>query len=775
MMIQRLLIILLIALSFSACQPQKKQNSLQRFEEVEQLISQMTLEEKVGQMTQITLDVLAKGNNIYSSYEPLVLDSAMLYKAIAEYHIGSVLNTANNRARTIEKWNEIVSSIQDVAQTNTRLKIPIIYGIDAIHGATYSVGATMFPQQIAQAATWNTELVKEAASITAYEVRASSIAWNFSPVLDLGIDPRWARQWETFGEDPYLCAQMGEQVVSGYQGDGDMGSTKVAACLKHFLGYSVPTSGKDRTPATITKADIEEYHLPSFKKAIEAGAKSIMINSGIINNQPVHASSEIITKLLKQDLGFKGLVVTDWYDIENLYSRDKVAHSHKEAIKLAINAGIDMSMVPYDFPRFCNNLVELVNEGEVSMARIDDAVRRILNLKFELNLFKKQNGYCHDYPKFGSSNFEQVSYRAASEAITLLKNENHILPLKKGMTILVTGPNANSMRTLNGGWTYSWQGEKTPEYASEYNTILEAVQKKFGEDQVLFEPGVEYNMHGAYWEDQDISIKSVVSTALKSDVVLLCLGENSYTEKPGDLHDLSISRNQEKLAMALAKTGKPVVLILNEGRPRIIDSFASEMKGIIQTYLPGNFGGDALADILIGEVNPSGKLPYTYPKFTNSLVPYIHKYSEESITAEGMYDYGGGFYPQFEFGFGLSYTSFEYSDLKISSEYFTADRPITVSVKIKNTGNRSGKEVVQLYSSDLYASVTPDVKRLRRFKKIELAPGEEKLMSFSIDASDLSFINANGDRVTEPGDFELRIQQLKTKITLKSTPKQVNY
>nr|WP_321411709.1 glycoside hydrolase family 3 N-terminal domain-containing protein [uncultured Carboxylicivirga sp.] len=760
-------LVLLSVILFISCQQQTKP-AVKYIPEVERLLSQMTLEEKVGQMTQVTLDVITKGDNIYSSYEPLQLDTAILNDVLINYHVGSVLNTANNKARTVEKWNEVIGTIQKTARKNTRLGIPVLYGIDAIHGATYTSGATMFPQQIAMAATWNPELVRQAAAITAYEVRASSIHWNFSPVLDLGIDPRWPRMWETFGEDPYLCTQLGEQMIKGYQGDSLGGVNQVAACLKHFLGYSAAASGKDRTPAYLSEMALREYHLPAFKKAVEAGAASVMINSGIINGESVHGSKKLITDLLKNELGFEGLVVTDWYDIENLHTRDKIASSNKEAVKLAINAGIDMAMVPYLYGRYCDDLVELVQEGEVSMDRIDDAVRRILNVKYQLGLFNQNGDNCHNYPKFGSSVFEKVAYTAASEAITLLKNDDDLLPLQPKTRLLVCGPNANSMRTLNGGWTYSWQGEKTDEFAQEYNTILEAIQAKFGMERVRFVPGVEYKMDGSYWEETNVDIASAVKAAKQCDVIILCLGENSYTEKPGDLHDLAISTNQAELAKQLSATGKPVVLVLNEGRPRIISSFANQMGAIIQTYLSGNYAGDALADILAGDVNPSGKLPYTYPMFSNSLAVYNHKPSEESKTAEGMYDYGGGFYPQFEFGHGLSYTTFEYSQLKVSTREFTLTDTVNVWVRVKNTGNRVGKEVVQLYSSDLYASVTPDIKRLRRFKKVELQPGEEVTMVFGLTARDLAFVDATGKWISEPGDFELQIGDKKIQISLKS-------
>jgi len=741
-------------------------DTVERIPFVEQLIKQMTIEEKVGQTAQITLDVITKGQNPYSSDEPLQMDNQLIEEAITKYHLGSVLNTANNKARSVNTWHHIVSSIQNIAIQNSRLKIPIIYGIDAIHGATYTKEATMFPQQIAQAATWNRDLVYQTAKATAAEVRASNIPWNFSPVLDLGADPRWARIWETFGEDPYLISEMGTEVVNGYQGKQLRDSTSVAACLKHFVGYStLASSGKDRTPAEISEISLREYHIPAFQKAIEVGAASIMLNSGLINSIPVHSSHDIITNLLKSEMGFNGLVVTDWADIDNLHNRDKVASTYKEAIMLAMNAGVDMSMIPYNYKEYCKLLIELVNEEKVSVERLDDAVRRILNLKYKLGLFEKPA--VEPTLDIFNETHKKTAYLAVSEAITLLKNKNNVLPLSKSTKVLVTGPNANSMRTVNGGWTYSWQGERVEEFAKHYDTILRSIEKKFGEENTTYVPGVEYNMHGqTYIDEHNINIEAAVEAAKNVDVIILCLGENSYTEKPGDLHDLMISENQEKLAEELAKTGKPIVLVLNEGRPRIIRRFAESMDAIIQTYLSGNYTGEALADILIGEVNPSGKLPYTYPMYSNSLSAYYHKYSEESKTPEGVYNYEGGFYPQFEFGHGLSYTSFSYSNLLVSQEEFDNDTKLLVSVDVKNTGKRTGKEVVMLYSSDLYASIPPDVKRLRRFDKILLSPGETKNISFSISADDLSFINKNGKRITEPGEFEITIADLHKTIKL---------
>lgn len=756
------------AILFGCSAPKKNDaaSMVERIPEVEKLLAQMTLEEKVGQMAQVTLDVITVGANAYVSDEPARLDMELVRKALVEYHVGSILNTANNRARTPETWHTIISQLQDVAMNETRLGIPIIYGVDAIHGTTYTAGATFFPQQIGQAATWNRELVRRGGEITAYETRASSIPWNFSPVLDMGRDPRFPRMWETFGEDVYLASVLGVELVKGYEGDDNNISdpTRVASCLKHFLGYGTPVSGKDRTPALIPEIELRERHLPPFEAAIKAGAHTVMINSGLINGIPVHASYEMLTKLLKEELGFTGLVVTDWADIENLHNRDRVASTQKEAVKMAINAGIDMSMIPYNFD-FCDYLVELVNEGEVSMARIDDAVRRVLNTKYKLGLFERPVTHYVDYPLFGSEEFEAAAYRTAQESITLLKNEGNILPLPKNARVLVAGPNANSMRTLNGGWTYSWQGEKVHEFADGYATILDAVKAKVGERNVTFREGVRYVDGASYWVDEAYDIAGAVRAAAGVDYIILALGENSYTEKPGDLHDLILSENQLELATALAKTGKPVVLVLNQGRPRLIRTIEPLMKGVINAYLPGNFGGLAVADVIFGDFNPSGKLPFTYPLYANSLVTYDHKPSEHQAKMAGMYDYESDFAIQYPFGFGLSYTTFEYSDLQLNATTLRPNGSVEVSVKVKNSGDREGMEVVQLYTSDLYASITPDVKRLRGFDKINLKPGEEKTVRFTLTPEDVSFINADNKRVTEPGDFDVIIGDLTARFT----------
>ncbi|MHA6248883.1 glycoside hydrolase family 3 N-terminal domain-containing protein [Pontibacter sp. CAU 1760] len=739
---------------------------------VEALLQKMTLEEKVGQMAQITLDVVGKGDNRYTSFEPLALDKDALKKALVDYKIGSVLNTANNRALTPQKWYSIISEIQQVAMKDTRLGIPVIYGVDQIHGATYTAGATMFPQQINQAASRNRALVKRGAEITAYETRASSIPWNFSPVLDLAPDPRFPRQFESFGEDPYLTTQLGIEMIDGYEGvHNNIGHPEhVASCLKHFLGYQVPTSGKDRTPTTISDVDLREYHLPGFKAAIDAGAHTIMINSGIINGVPVHSNHDLLTKLLKEELGFKGLVVTDWGDIEYLINRDRVASTMKEAIMLAINAGVDMSMIPYQYEPFCDGLVELVKEGKVKEARVNDAVRRILRVKYALNLFEQPTTNPKNYPKFGSKEFEDAAYQMAAESITLLKNQNNVLPLQKAAKVLVTGPNANNMRTLNGAWTYSWQGEKTDEFAGKYNTILEAVQQEIGKQNVTYVPGVSYKMDGKYYEENTDQLDAAIAAAKDVDVVILCVGENTSTETPGNLSDLYLSDLQTELATKLLATGKPVVVVLNEGRPRIISRIEPKAQAIVQIYQPGNLGGNALADVLFGDVNPSGKLPYNYPRFPNALVPYIHKPAAEQQTVAGAYNYEADYSPQYEFGHGLSYTTFQYSDLKVSKPEFGANEQLTVTVNVKNTGQREGKETVELYTSDLYASgITPDMRRLRRFEKISLKPGESKTVTFTLSTEDLAFINREGKKVAEAGEFAVKVADQAQKFKLTET------
>lgn len=725
-----------------------------------EIVSKMTLAEKIGQMAQVSIDAVCKGEDTPPT-STLQLDMDKLRDVIVNYHVGSLLNSPNTRARTAEWWTNVISQIQDVALNETRTKVPVIYGLDQIHGATYTAGSTMFPQEIALAATWNPAHAKKMGEITAYETRASNVPWNFSPVLDLGIDPRFPRQYEGFGEDPYIGSVFGYQLIKGYEGDDNniAHPNKLAACMKHFIGYSAPISGKDRTPAYIPQSALMEYHVPAFKAAIDAGVHTVMINSGIINGEPVHASYDLLTKLLRNDLGFDGMIVTDWEDINKLYSRDRMVPNIKEAIKVSINAGVDMSMIPYDYKEFCTLLTELVNEGQVPMSRIDDAARRVVLLKMQLDLFNTPNTYRKDYPQFGSKEFQQASYDAAADAITLLKNDNNILPLQKGAKILVSGPNAVSKRSLNGGWTFSWQGEKIDEFASEYNNLLDAITHTYGKENVSYVPGVSYTAATEYATEHKDRFDEAIAAAKNADYIILCLGENSYCEKPGDLDDLYLNDLQTELAKEFLKTGKKVILVLSEGRPRVISKISSQVDAIVQTYLPGIFGADALADVLVGKVNPSGKLPYTYPAFPNSLVPYYHKHSEEQKRSEGVYNYEGDFNPEYHFGFGLSYTTFDISNLKINKTSF-ANNPkeeIIVSVDVKNTGNVEGKEVIQLYSSDLFASLVPDVKRLRRFEKVSLKAGESKTVTFKLTLDDLAFYNLKSERVIEAGDFELQV------------------
>ena len=710
---------------------------------VDKLLKQMTLEEKVGQMAQVSIESLGSSNGQGFNFNDKMKD------AVVNYKLGSILNSPGP-LQSPQDWNRLITEIQDAAK-QTRLKIPVLYGLDDIHGVNYASGTTLFPQEIGQAATWNRELVHDGAVITAYEARAVGAPWTFSPTLDLGTNPQWPRIWEDYGEDPYLSAELGVQFVKGAQ--DPLGSKeKLAVSLKHFMDYSDPKSGQDRTDSWIPEHYLREYHLPPYAAAVKAGARTVMINSGLINGIPTHINKHILTDILKGELRFTGFIVSDWQDIENVYRRDKLTKDVKGAIMLAINAGIDMSMIPYNYKGFCSDMIALVKEGKVSQARIDDAVRRILRVKYELDLFNTPVTLLKDYPKFASAEFQGAAYNAAAESITLLKNANNTLPLSKNAKILVTGPNANSMRSLNGGWTYTWQGNMTNEIAPQYNTILEAITNRFGKENVTYVQGVAYKEKGQYYEDTLTGIDAAVQVAANADYVLLCIGENSYTETPGNLVDLELSDNQLALANAMIKTGKPVILVLNEGRPRIISRIEPGAAAILNVYLPGNYGGNALADILTGDVNPSGKLPLTYPRYTNILVSYIHKPSEGDTNPQG-----GTFQPQWPFGYGLSYTSFAYSDLSISKNSFSPDEAATVTVTVKNTGNRDGKEVVQLYVSDLLASFTPDVKRLRGFEKVDLKVGESKTVSFKVPMKDLAFVGTDNKKHLEQGDFKIQI------------------
>lgn len=722
---------------------------------VSELLAKMTLEEKVGQMTQITVTIFEDPK------KPGYFDAAKLKQGIQDYHIGSILNVPNPGAPTLQRWQETMTAITNEAN-KSRLKIPILYGIDAIHGASYTAGATLFPQQIGLAATFNTDLVKRGAEISAYETRASSIPWVFSPDLDFPRNPAWSRMWESFGEDAYLSSRMAVALVDGFEGNNVGSKYSVAACMKHYIGYGSTTTGKDRTPSIIPERTLRQYDLTIYQAAIKAGAKSVMVSSGEINGTPVHASKHLITDILKNELGFDGVVVTDWKDIIYLNTRHKVAETKRDAVRIAVMAGIDMSMVPEEFT-FYTDLVDLVKKGEVPMARIDDAVTRILRMKFELNLFQNTVANLKDYPKFGSAEHIQEAYKTAAESITLLKNKEAVLPLNKSEKILVTGATANSMKNLNGGWSYTWQGENSDTYAAEKLTILEAFQAKLGKENVLYTPGADIE------KEDDAEIQKAVELAKSASKIVLCLGEKNYTETPGDISNIFMSKSQVKLALALAQLNKPVILVLNEGRPRLISDFEDKMSAVVQCYLPGNEGARALVDILYGDVNPSGRLPYNYPRYPNSLEKYNRKYTESLADEEQNNDakYEKSYSPQFEFGSGLSYTTFNYSNLKIDKTEINNTDEVNVTVDVTNTGKRAGKESVLLYLSDNFASITPEVKALKRFDKISLEPNETKTVKFTLNQKDLQFVNEDLKWVSEKGTFTVQIDNLKKDFLLK--------
>lgn len=738
-------------------------------QQVETLLKKMTLEEKIGQMTELAIDAISL-RAPQSSNKGFQIDEALLDTVIRKYKVGSILNVPAGIAQTPETWERIIKKIQD--KSMKEIGIPCIYGVDQIHGTTYTLGGTFFPQGINMGATFNRALVRKGSQISAYETKAGSIPWTYAPVVDLGRDARWPRMWENYGEDCFVNAEMGRESVLGFQGEdpNHIGTNHVAACMKHYMGYGVPVSGKDRTPSSITVQDMREKHFAPFLASIKAGALSVMVNSAMNNGLPFHANYELMTKWLKEDLNWDGLIVTDWADINNLYSRDHIASSKKEAIKIAINAGIDMSMVPYEWS-FCTYLKELVEEGEVPMSRIDDATRRVLRMKYRLGLFDTPTYNTKDFPMFGSKEHADAALQAAEESLVLLKNTDKILPLASGKKLLITGPNANSMRTLNGGWSYTWQGDKADQCAQEYNTILEAFTNKFGSSNIIYEPGVTYKQGGAYWEENKPEIEKAVNAAANADYIIACIGENSYCETPGNLTNLFLSQNQLDLIKALATTGKPIIMILNEGRPRIINEIEPLAKAVVNIMLPGNYGGDALANLIAGDTNFSGKMPYTYPKDINSLVTYDYKPCEDMEKMQGAYDYDAVMSVQWAFGYGLSYTTFEYSNLKVNKPNFSADDELIFTVDVKNTGNRIGKESVLLFSSDLVASLTPDVRRLRAFEKVDLKPGETKTVTLKMKGSDLAFVGYDGKWILEKGDFRIQTGNQTLGITCNKTKK----
>lgn len=731
---------------------------------VEKTLSKMTLEEKIGQMTELSIDVLGDWKD-----GEFFLDSAKLHNAIATYKVGSILNAPGGpTAQTPEKWLEIISQIQEVSMKE--IGIPCIYGLDQNHGTTYTLGGILFPQNINIGASFNPELARQAAEITAYETRAGNCPWTYSPTVDLTRDPRWSRVWENYGEDPLVNSIMGANQVKGFQGENPnkIGAHNIATSVKHYLGYGAPRTGKDRTPAYISNSDLREKFFEPYRACIEAGALTVMVNSGSINGKPVHVNYELLTKWLKEDLQWDGMIVTDWSDINNLWTREYVAENKKDAIEMAINAGVDMSMEPYDL-NFCTLLKELVDEGRVSQERIDDATRRVLRLKYRLGLFDTPNTVHTDYADFSSEKHEAIALKSAEESEILLKNNNNILPLKKGARILVTGPNANSMRCLNGGWSYSWQGHLTDRFASKYNTIYEAICNKFGKENVVLEQGITYPAEGAYDEENEPEIDKAVAAARSVDVIVACIGENSYCETPGNLSDLALSVNQRNLVKALAKTGKPIVLILNGGRPRIINDIEPLADGIINVLLPGNFGGDALANILIGDTNPSAKMPYTYPKNSAELTTYDYRVSEEMDKMEGAYDYDAVVSVQWPFGYGLSYTTFKYANFTTENASFNVNDELVFNIDVTNTGNQVGKEVVMLFSRDMVASLTPENRRLRAFEKVELQPGETKTVTLRIKASDLALVDYDGKWVLEKGEFRIQAGTEVLNITCNET------
>ena len=720
--------------------------------QVEQTLQKLTLEEKVGQMMELVSDLFG-GNDKNGVF---YIDEKKTDSILSRYKVGSILNAPNTCAPTAKQWEKYLQQIQKISMR--RIGIPCVFGLDQNHGSTYTQGGTLFPQNINVAATFNREVARRSAEATAYETRAVSVPWTYSPTVDLGRDARWPRIWENFGEDCYLSAEMGKAMVLGFQGEdpNHIDQHHIATSMKHFMGYGVPWTGKDRTPAYISPADLREKHFAPFLAGLQAGALSVMVNSASVNGMPMHANKDILTGWLKEETGWDGVLITDWADINNLYTREMVAKDKKDALRIAINAGIDMIMEPYSCDA-CGYLIQLVKEGKIPMSRIDDACRRVLRMKYRLGLFEHPTQKLKDYPKFGGEEFAQIALDGATESMVLLKNEDRILPLQQGKKILLTGPNANQMRCLDGGWSYTWQGHRADEFAGKYNTIYEAFCQEYGKENIILNQGVTYNEKGKYWEENEPNIEAAVAAAKDADVIVACIGENSYTETPGNLTDLWLSENQRNLVKALAKTGKPIILVLNEGRPRLIADIEPLAKAVIDIFLPGNYGGDALAQLMAGKQNFSGKMPYTYPKEINSLANYDFKKSEEMGTMEGAYDYNAKITQQWGFGQGLSYTTYQYSNLRVAQKDFRHGDVIRVSVDVKNIGKVAGKESVLLFSSDLIASMTPDGRRLRAFDKVELQPGETKTVTFDLKADDLAFVGYDGKWVLEEGDFKLMI------------------
>ncbi len=734
---------------------------------VEEILKGMTLEEKVGQMAELGIDIFGNSVTGVADDKKFILNEQVLEEVAEKYKFGSVLN-APGKALSAEEWNEIITKINAVSLRHTGL--PTLYGIDAIHGATYTWASPLFPQEVNAAASFNRALVRQMAEMTAYEVRASNIPWTYSPTLDLGRKASWPRQWESFSEDAYLTAEMAREMVLGYQGEdpNHIDRYHIASCPKHYMAYGMTNSGQDRTPAYVSVAELREKHFAPFKAAVEAGALSIMVNSASVNGIPTHADYELLTVWLKEGLNWDGMVVTDWADIANLYTREKIAVDYKDAIRLAVNAGVDMSMIPYDV-NFCPLLVELVKEGKVPEERVDDAARRVIRMKVRLGLLDTPNTYLKDYPKFQGEEIREACYETASESITLLKNDNAILPLAPQTRILVAGPNADRMRPLCGGWSYSWQGDIVDKVLPDGTTFLDAI-RAIGGDRVSYVAGVEYATSGHFAGECNVDIQAAVKAAGEVDVVVLCIGENSYCETPGNINEMALSENQQQLAKALIATGKPVVLVLNEGRGRIISSFVDSTAAVLHTYLPGTEGARALADILYGKVNPSGKLPYTYQKYSNAMTTYDHKVSESVGTMQGAYDYNAVVSVQWAFGYGLSYTEFEYSNLRVvEGKEFKAGEKIRIAVDVKNVGERDGKESVLLFINDDVASVVPDARRLRDFQKVEIGAGKTATVEFELQAEELAMAANDGKWHLEEGTFTVQCGNLTERLTCTQT------
>lgn len=735
--------IVLFAFAFCGCNESFSERTTSSDAFVDSILFSLSLEDKVGEMTQLTLGAIGSGKSSELD-EPQHLDSVKMRKALVDYRVGSILNCGNHE-HSPEKWHEFINDIQSVAQKKSS-RIPVLYGVDAIHGPTYTENGVLGPQQIGLGATWNPTIVRAGAASTARQVQALGIPWNFSPVLDLGRDPRWPRFWETFGEDPYLVSEMGIAMVDGYQNS----DVPFAATLKHFFGYGFGLSGKDRTPAWIPERQLREYFLPPFQKAIDAGAMSVMVNSGEINGIPVHSSVALLTDLLRDELGFEGVVVTDWEDVKYLYTRHMVAHDYKDATKQAIDAGIDMAMVPLDLD-FSDHLLELVREGSISEARIDESVRRILMMKKKLGLFES-NGFppaLDDYP--AKDNFEGTAARAALESITLLKNEAGIrgktLPIDGAAKVFVTGPTANSLNALNGGWTGTWQGTNADYNTVGRPTLIEALQKRMGDDRVAhMDLGMEFSA------DEIQRVVRSIQRQRPSHIVL-GLGEMPYTEFMGNIDDLALFENQKDLVKAVHSTGVPIIAVFIEGRPRIFNDIEPMLDAIVMAYLPGDYGADAIAKVLDGSHNPSGRLPFTWPRFASSHLTYDHKHTDAIRPSSNL----NGFNPQFEFGFGLSYSSIEYRDLNTDRSVYGLSDTIAVSVVIENTGDRSVNELVAVFSQDQVASITPSVNRLRHFQRTELGSGDSATISARIAVADLGFINRENEYAIEPGKFGLKV------------------